>query len=76
MRPTLKEELEFAIWKITGTPMKFAEYSIPYISQEIARKTGEDPAIVSMQLIQEIKQIVNEDVDRQLKKCRPCVKNA
>ncbi|MDD1707657.1 MAG: hypothetical protein LUQ33_00615 [Methanoregulaceae archaeon] len=76
MRPTLKEELEFAIWKITGTPMKFSEYSIPYISQEIARKTGEDPAIVSMQLIQEIKQIVNEDVDRQLKKCRPCVKNA
>ena len=76
MRPTLKEELEFAIWKITGTPMKFSEYSIPYISQEIARKTGEDPAIVSMQLIQEIKQIVNEDVDRQLKKCRPCVKHA
>jgi hypothetical protein len=75
MRPTLKEELEYAIWKITGTPMKFSEYSIPYISQEIARKTGEDPAIVSMQLIQEIKQIVNEDVDRQLKKCRPCVKH-
>jgi hypothetical protein len=76
MRPTLKEELEYAIWKITGTPMKFSEYSIPYISQEIARKTGEDPAIVSMKLIQEIKQIVNEDVDRQLKKCRPCVKHA
>jgi hypothetical protein len=76
MRPTLKEELEFAIWKITGTPMKFSEYSIPYISQEIARKTGEDPAVVSMRLIQEIKQIVNEDVDRQLKKCRPCVKEA
>jgi hypothetical protein len=76
MHPTLKEELEFAIWKITGTPMKFSEYSIPYISQEIARKTGEDPAIVSIRLIQEIKQIVNEDVDRQLKKCRPCVKHA
>jgi hypothetical protein len=76
MRPTLKEELEFAIWKITGIPMKFSEYSIPYISQEIARKTGEDPAIVSMRLIQEIKQIVNEDVDRQLKKCGPCVKHA
>jgi hypothetical protein len=76
MRPTLNEELEFAIWKITGTPMKFSEYSIPYISREIARKTGEDPAVVSMRLIQEIKQIVNEDVDRQLKKCRPCVKHA
>jgi len=75
MRPTLKEELEFAIWKIIGTPMKFSEYLIPYISQEIARKTGEDPAIVSMRLIQEIKQIVDEDVDRQLKKCNPCVKH-
>ena len=76
MRPTLKEELEYAIWKITGTPMKFSEYSIPYVSQEIAKKTGEDPAVVSLRLIQEIKQIVNEDVDRQLKKCRPCVKQA
>jgi hypothetical protein len=76
MRPTLKEELEFAIWKITGTPMKFSEYSIPYISQELAKKTGEDPAVVSLQLIREIKQIVNEDVDRQLKKCRPCLKKA
>ncbi len=76
MRPTLKEELEYAIWKITGTPMKFSEYSIPYVSQEIAKKTGEDPAVVSLRLIQEIKQIINEDVDRQLKKCRPCVKRA
>lgn len=73
MRLTLKEELEFAIWKITGASMKFSEYTIPYVSQEIARKTGEDPAIVSLQLIQEIKKIVNEDVDRQLKKCSPCV---
>lgn len=76
MRPTLNEELEYAIWKITGTPMKFSEYSIPYISQEIAKKTGDDPAVVSLRLIQEIKQIINEDVDRQLKKCRPCVKQA
>ncbi|MCU0627989.1 MAG: hypothetical protein MUE45_00655 [Methanoregulaceae archaeon] len=76
MRPTLKEELEYAIWKITGTPMKFSEYSIPYVSQEIAKKTGEDPAVVSLQLIQEIKQIINEDVDRQLKKRRPCMKQS
>lgn len=76
MRPTLKEELEYAIWKITGTPMKFSEYSIPYVSQEIAKKTGEDPAVVSLRLIQEIKQIINEDVDRQLKKCRPCMKQS
>jgi len=74
MRPTLKEELEFAIWKITGTPMKFTEYTIPYISQELAKKTGEDPAIVSLRLIEEIKQIVHEDVDRHLKKCRPSMK--
>ncbi|MCE5297845.1 MAG: hypothetical protein LLF84_02705 [Methanoregulaceae archaeon] len=76
MRPTLKEELEYAIWKITGTPMKFSEYSIPYVSQEIAKKTGEDPAVVSLQLIQEIKQIINEDVDQQLKKHRPCMKQS
>jgi len=76
MRPTLKEELEFAIWKITGTPMKFSEYSIPYLSQEIAKKTGEDPAIVSLRLIQEIKQVIHEDIDRQLKRCRPCLKQA
>jgi hypothetical protein len=76
MRPTLTEELEYAIWKITGTPMKFSEYTIPYVSQEIAKKTGEDPAVVSLRLIREIKQIINEDVDRQLKKCRPCVKQA
>jgi hypothetical protein len=76
MRPTLKEELEFAIWKITGTPMKFSEYSIPYLSQEIAKKTGEDPAVVSLQLIREIKQIVHDDVDQQLKKCRPCGKSS
>ncbi|HPH34012.1 MAG TPA: hypothetical protein PLU94_00810 [Methanoregulaceae archaeon] len=76
MRPTLKEELEFAIWKITGTPMKFSEYTVPYLSQEIAKKTGEDPAVVSLRLIQEIKQIIHEDVDRQLKKCPPCMKQA
>ncbi|MDD1709361.1 MAG: hypothetical protein LUQ37_00460 [Methanoregulaceae archaeon] len=76
MHPTLKEELEFAIWKITGTPMKFSEYSIPYLSQEIAKKTGEDPAIVSLRLIQEIKQVIHEDIDRQLKRCRPCLKQA
>ena len=56
--------------------MKFSEYTIPYLSQEIAKKTGEDPAVISLKLIQEMKQIINEDVDRQLKKCPPCMKRA
>lgn len=74
IRPTLKEELEYALWKITGVPLQFNEYVIPCISQELARKTGEDPAVVSFRLIEQIKQIVQEDVDRQTKKCRPCEK--
>lgn len=74
IRPTLKEELEYALWKITGVPLQFNEYVIPYLSQELARKTGEDPAVVSFRLIEQIKQIVQEDVDRQMKKCRPCEK--
>jgi hypothetical protein len=72
MRPTLKEELEYALWKITGTPLQFNKHVIPYLSREIARETGEDPAVVSFRLIEQIKQIVNEDVDRQMKKCCPC----
>ena len=74
MRPNLKEELEYALWKITGTPLPFNEYTIPYLSREISRETGEDPAVVSLRLIDQIKQIVNEDVDRQMSRCRPCVK--
>jgi hypothetical protein len=70
----LKEELEYALWKITGVPLQFNEYVIPYLSQELARKTGEDPAVVSFRLIEQIKQIVQEDVDRQMMKCRPCEK--
>jgi len=76
MRPTLHEELEYAIWKITGTPLKFTEYSVPYISQEIAKRTGEDPAVVSLRLIDEIKQIIHDDIDQMIKKCRPCRKKA
>lgn len=72
MRLTLKEELEYALWKITGTPLQFNEYVIPYLSREIARKTGEDTAVVSLRLLEQIKQIVNEDIDQQMKKCRPC----
>lgn len=72
MRPTLKEELEYALWKITGTPLQFNEYVISYLSREIARKTGEDTAVVSLRLLEQIKQIVNEDIDQQMKKCRPC----
>jgi hypothetical protein len=72
MHLTLKEELEYALWKITGTPLQFNEYVIPYLSREIARKTGEDTAVVSLRLLEQIKQIVNEDIDQQMKKCRPC----
>ena len=72
MRLTLKEELEYALWKITGTPLQFNEYVIPYLSREIAGKTGEDTAVVSLRLLEQIKQIVNEDIDQQIKKCRPC----
>jgi len=71
MRLTLKEELEYAFWKITGTTLQFNEHVIPCLSREMARKTGEDPAVVSLRLIEQIKQIVNEDVDQQMKKCRP-----
>jgi hypothetical protein len=72
VRPTLKEELEYALWKITGTPLQFNQSVIPYLSQEVAKQTGEDPAAVSLRLIDEIKKIVNEDVDRQIRRCRPC----
>jgi hypothetical protein len=71
VRPTLKEELEYALWRITDTPLQFNQYTIPYISQEIAKKTGEDPATISLRLIDEIKKIVNEDLDRQIRRCRP-----
>jgi hypothetical protein len=74
MRPTLKEELEYALWKITGTPLHFDEHVIPYLSREISRETGEDPAVISLRLIEQIKQIINEDVDRQMSRCRPCNK--
>ncbi len=74
MRPTLKEELEYTLWKITGTPLQFNEYVISYLSREISRETGEDPAVVGLRLIEQIQQIVNEDVDRQMSRCRPCIK--
>jgi hypothetical protein len=67
MKPTLKEELEFAVWKITGLPLEFSQYTIPYISQELSKKTGEDPAIISFKLIDEIKSIIHEDINHQLK---------
>jgi hypothetical protein len=70
IRPTLKEELEYALWKVTGIPLQFNEYVIPYLSQELARKTREDPAVVSYRLIEQIQQIVHEDVGIQMKKCR------
>jgi hypothetical protein len=74
MRPTLKDELEYALWRITGTPLRFDTGTIPYLSREIAKETGEDPAEVSIRLMNEIKTIVNEDINRQLRRCRPCRK--
>jgi hypothetical protein len=74
LRPTLKEELEYALWRITGTPLRFDTGTIPYLSREIAKETGEDTAEVSIRLLNEIKAIVNEDIDRQQRRCRPCRK--
>ena len=70
MRPKLKEELEYALWKITGTPLQFNEHVIACLSREMASKTGEDSAEISLRLIEQIQQIVNEDIDQQMKKCR------
>jgi uncharacterized protein YlzI (FlbEa/FlbD family) len=66
--------LEYALWRITGIPLRFDTGTLPYLSREIAKETGEDPAEVSIRLMNEIKIIVNEDVDRQLRRCRPCRK--
>jgi hypothetical protein len=74
MRPTLKDELEYALGRRTGTPLRFDTGTIPYLSREIAKETGEDPAEVSIRLMNEIKTIVNEDINRQLRRCRPCRK--
>ncbi|NYT07239.1 MAG: hypothetical protein GKC05_03145 [Methanomicrobiales archaeon] len=75
MRPTLKEELEYALWKITGMPLRFDDQVIPCLSREISKKTGEDSAVIGQRLIQQIQMIVNEDVDRQMNRCRPCRKH-
>lgn len=63
MRLTLKEELEFAIWKITGLSIPYHDDLVPRLSQEIAQRTGEDPGEVSMRLAAQIKEIIRDDVD-------------
>jgi len=73
-RPTLKEELEFALRKITGTSFQFNEDVISYVSQQISLETGEDPAVVSLRLIEQIKKVVAEDIERQMRRCRPCAR--
>lgn len=72
MRPTLKSELEFAIWKITGLSIPYNDHLIPTLSQEIARKTGEDPGEVSMRLTEQIKAIIWEDIQSQYRNRAAC----
>jgi hypothetical protein len=72
MRPTLKNELEYAIWKITGLSIPYNDHVIPTLSQEIARKTGEDPGEVSMRLAAQIKEIIWEDIQSQYRDRESC----
>jgi hypothetical protein len=48
--------------------------SSPVSCRELARKTEEDPAVVSVRLNEQVRQIVQEDGNLQMKKCRPCGK--
>ncbi|HNQ28735.1 MAG TPA: hypothetical protein PKM87_01315 [Methanolinea sp.] len=73
-RPRLKDELEYAIWKITGLSIPYNEHVIPHLSQEIARKTGEDPGEVSMRLAAQIKEIIWADLQYQFRDRAPCKK--
>lgn len=72
MRPTLKSELEYAIWKITGLSIPYNDHIIPALSQEISRKTGEDPGEVSMRLTAQIKEIIWEDIQSQYRNRASC----
>lgn len=74
MRPTLKNELEYAIWKITGLSIPYNEHIVARLSQEIARKTGEDPGEVSMRLAEQIKEIIWEDIRAHYRQRAPCQK--
>jgi len=62
MRLRLKDEMEYAIWKITGLSIPYNENVIPCLAQKIALETGEDPGEVSMTLSARIKEIIWEDV--------------
>lgn len=72
MRPTLKTELEFAIWKITGISVPYNEHIIPRLSREIASRTGEDPGEVSMRLAEQIKSIIWEDIQQHYRTRESC----
>ncbi|MCU0631743.1 MAG: hypothetical protein MUC66_02060 [Methanolinea sp.] len=74
MRLTLKDELEFAIWKITGLSIPYNEHVIPRLSREIAERTGEDPGEVSMRLAAQIKEIIWEDMQNHYRNREPCQK--
>lgn len=62
MRLRLKDEMEYAIWKITGLSIPYNENVVPFLAQKIAMETGEDPGEVSMKLSARIKEIIWEDV--------------
>jgi hypothetical protein len=72
MRPTLNEEIEFALWKITGMAIPYNEHVIPTLSQELARQTGGDPGEVSMRLSARIKEIIQEDISQLYRTRVPC----
>jgi len=70
MRLTLEQEIEFAIWKITGIPCHYHKDLVPQISRMIAEKTGEDPGEVSMALISQIKEIIRDDVSHHFRRAQ------
>lgn len=71
MRLTLEEEIEYAIWKITGVPYHYRKDLVSHISRVMAEKTGEDAGEVSLALISQIKEIIREDVSLHFRRIHP-----
>ncbi|MCQ8893931.1 MAG: hypothetical protein NQU46_04800 [Methanolinea sp.] len=74
MRPTLKDEMEYAIWKITGRAVPYHEDVVACLARDIARETGEDPGVVSMRLAAQIKEIIWDDISHQYRSRISCDK--
>lgn len=71
MRLTLEEEIEYAIWKITGVACQYHKDLIPSISRIMAEKTGEDAGEISIALVSQIKEIIREDVSLHFRRVHP-----